>query len=52
MKRMPATCKRRQMGAEIFRHGVEAGESSDRAAHQRDADQPLAALLVRGVGHR
>ena len=40
----------RHVGAEIFRHAVEAGEGRHRAAHQPDAGEPLAAVLVRGVG--
>jgi hypothetical protein len=43
--------QRVEMADEIFRHGVEAGEAGDRTAHQRNADQPLAALLVNGVRH-
>jgi hypothetical protein len=35
--------------AEIFGHGIEAGEIRDCAAHQADPDQPLAALLVRRI---
>ena len=38
------------VGIEVFRRGVEAGEQRHRAAHQRDADQTLAALLG-GVGN-
>ena len=39
------------MGAEILRHGVEAGKAQHRGAHQPDAGEPLPAVLVREVGH-
>ena len=48
-KRSATTCSGIHVAAEIFRDGVERGEQRHRAAHQPDADQPLAALLVRGV---
>ncbi len=36
--------------AEILRHGIEAGEHRHRPAHQADADQPLPAGVVAGIG--
>ncbi len=42
--------KRVQWPPRYFAMASSSGEAQHRAAHQCDADQPLAALLVRGVG--